>query len=392
MDYQYKQNAVLDLVEPSRSVTLLAKVRKLQESDPSIINLTGGEPDFATPEPICREACRQMLAGFTHYGDSKGDPELREAIAKKLQMENHMPYQAEQILITPGGKYAILLTLQAILNPGDEVLCMTPGWVSYPAMVTLCHASPVMVHLERNADYAIHCEVLEQSVTDKTRMIILNYPNNPTGRILSEKDLQELKRFLRRHPQILCLSDEIYEKIIFDGKEHLSLASDPEFSDRTILVNGFSKCSAMTGWRIGYLACNPEIYAAVLKIFQHSISCVSGFIQKGAVAALQIPEETERMRAAYERRRNIVYQGLKDIPGVTLDKPEGSFYAWVRFDTDQNAEELCTKLLEKAGIGGIPGSSFGETEECAVRFCFASDDAVLREFVSRMQRFCETEL
>lgn len=392
MERQYRLNKTLEQIEPSRSVTLLARVRQMQAADPAVINLTGGEPDFDTPAGICEEAYRQLMAGNTHYGDSKGDPQLRQAIAQKLLSDNRAPYSPEDILITPGGKYAVNIALQAVLNPGDEVIYLTPGWVSYPAIVTLCKGIPVPVHLKRGNDFAITCEQLESAVTPRTRMLIINYPNNPTGRILTESDWEELKTFLRRHPDILLLSDEIYEKLIYDGRQHICPASDPEFFPRTLIVNGFSKSYAMTGWRIGYLACPAAIYGAVLKVFQHTISCVSGFIQKAALTALQFPEETERMRCAYERRRNIIYEGLSKIDRVTFDRPDGSFYAWVKFDTSMNSEELCEKILEKTGIGGIPGSAFGEEEECAIRFCYAADDASLKEFVKRLQSFCRNEL
>lgn len=392
MEQHFTHNSTLDLIEPSRSVTLLAKVRQMQAADPTIINLTGGEPDFDTPQAVCQEAYRQLMAGNTHYGDSKGDPELRKAISEKLLRENHADYSPEEILVTPGGKYAIFIALQAVLNPGDEVLCLTPGWVSYPAIVTLCKGVPVLVHLKRENQYAIRCEQLEAHTTSRTRMLILNYPNNPTGKVLSGSDWKELKKYLRKHPDVLLLSDEIYEKLVYDQHSHICPAADPEFRPRTMIVNGFSKSGAMTGWRIGYLACPRTIYGSALKIFQHTLSCVSGFIQKAAITALQIPEETERMRQAYEQRRNIVYDGLRSIPNVAFQKPEGSFYAWVRFDTPMDSEELCTLLLEKAGIGGIPGSAFGEEEECAVRFCYAAGDDTLKEFVKRLQSFCRDQL
>ncbi|MCF0230072.1 MAG: aminotransferase class I/II-fold pyridoxal phosphate-dependent enzyme, partial [Parasporobacterium sp.] len=224
--------------------------------------------------------------------------------------------------------------------------------------------------------------------TSRTKLLIINYPNNPSGKVLSEADLCELKTYLRKHPDVYVISDEIYEKLIYDGNVHISPASDPEFFSRIILINGFSKCSAMTGWRVGYLACNPEIYKAALKIYQHSMSCTSSFVQKGALAALKLPEETERMRSAYEHRKNIIYEAFRDIPEIEFKNPEGSFYAWVRFNTDKSSEEICTLLLEEAGIGGIPGAAYGVRNGCFVRFCFASSDEVLTEFTARMKDFC----
>lgn len=383
-------NRLLDYVEPSRSVTLLAKVRNLQKSDPSVCNLTGGEPDFDTPKPVCDEVYRQLLAGCTHYGDSKGDPALREALAEKLARENHAHYTKDQILVTPGGKYAVYAAIQSIVNPGDEVMWLAPGWVSYPAIVTLCSGTPVAVHLNRADGYRITRELLQAHVTEKTRAIILNYPNNPTGKLLTESDMQELRGFLLEHPDIYCISDEIYEKIVFDGRAAYSPASDPELADRVFTINGFSKSCAMTGWRIGYVACPSAAYPNVLKIFQHSMSCTSGFVQKGALVALTLEDEIEKMRAAYERRRDLICEGLKDVPHISFDRPEGSFYAWMRFETAMNSEQLCTALLEQAGIGGIPGSAFGEEQECMVRFCFAQNEETLKRFIEQLAGFARS--
>ena len=385
-------NALLDRVEPSKSVTLLQKVKELQAKDPGILNLTAGEPDFATPRPIVDEAYRQMLSGCTHYGDSRGDAGLRAAIAEKLLTDNHAPYQPDNILVTPGGKYSIYVAIQALLNPGDEAIWLSPGWVSYPAIITLCGGTPVEVALPYEKNYAITREQLEAHTTARTRLLIINYPNNPTGRVLTEADFAELKAYLLAHPGVMLLSDEIYEKLVYGGITSVSPAGDPDLFERVITVNGFSKCSAMTGWRIGYLACSPALYPAVLKIFQHAMSCTSSFVQKGAIAALAHPEETEAMRVAYEHRRDIVHEGLKDLPGVEFLLPDGAFYAWVRFDTAMGAEALSLKLLEKARIGGVPGSAYGTGCEQMMRFCFAKDDATLNEFVARMRRFCAEEL
>ena len=383
-------NHLLDLVEPSRSVNLLAKVRKMQQTDPSLCNLTGGEPDFDTPKPVCDEVYRQILAGCTHYGDSKGDPVLREALAEKLSLENQAFYTKDQILVTPGGKYAVYVAIQAIVDPGDEVMWLAPGWVSYPAIVTLCGGTPVAVHLNRADGYRITKELLQAHASEKTRALILNYPNNPTGKLLSENDIRELRSFLLEHPDIYCISDEIYEKIIFDGRSAYSPASDPELKDRVFTINGFSKSCAMTGWRIGYVACPSSAYPDVLKIFQHSMSCTSGFIQKGALVALTLQDEIEKMRAAYEKRRDLICDGLHDVPHIAFDRPEGSFYAWMRFDTAMTSEELCSALVEQAGIGGIPGSAFGEEKDCMIRFCFAQNEETLQRFIDRLIHFTRT--
>lgn len=383
-------NKQISNVEPSKSVTLLTKTKELQKTDPEILNLTGGEPDFPTPKAICDTVVAELAAGHTHYSDSRGDAQLRARIARKLQEENHAPFQPENILITPGAKYSVYLTIRALINPGDEAIWLTPGWVSYPSIVEASGGIPVAVHLKYEENYRITVEALEAAVSDKTKLLIINYPNNPTGQILTEADIQALTVFLRNHPDIYILSDEIYEKIIYDQKQIISLASIPEFFDRVVIVNGFSKCSAMTGWRLGYLACNPAMYQVVLKLFQHSISCTSSFLQKGALTAMDCVEETEQMRQAYEKRKNLLVKGIREIPGVELLTPAGAFYAWVKFDTDMDSETLCNDLLDKAKIAGVPGIDYGEEDCVCIRFSFAASEDVLKTMLERLKDYQTT--
>lgn len=383
-------NKQISNVEPSKSVTLLTKTKELQKSDPEILNLTGGEPDFPTPKAICDTVVAELAAGHTHYSDSRGDAQLRARIARKLQEENHAPFQPENILITPGAKYSVYLTIRALINPEDEAIWLTPGWVSYPSIVEASGGIPVAVHLKYEENYRITVEALEAAVSDKTKLLIINYPNNPTGQILTEADIQALTVFLRKHPDIYILSDEIYEKIIYDQKQIISLASIPEFFDRVVIVNGFSKCSAMTGWRLGYLACNPAMYQVVLKLFQHSISCTSSFLQKGALTAMDCVEETEQMRQAYEKRKNLLVKGIREIPGVELLTPAGAFYAWVKFDTDMDSETLCNDLLDKAKIAGVPGIAYGEEDCVCIRFSFAASEDVLKTMLERLKDYQTT--
>lgn len=383
-------NRLISNMEPSKSVTLLAKTKELQKTDPEILNLTGGEPDFPTPKAICDTVVAELAAGHTHYSDSRGDADLRARIARKLQEENHAPYQAENILITPGAKYAVYLTIRALINPGDEAIWLTPGWVSYSSIVEASDGKPVAVHLKYEENYRITEEALEAVASDKTKLLIINYPNNPTGQILTESDIQALTAFLRNHPDVYVLSDEIYEKIVYDQNKIVSLASIPEFFERVVIVNGFSKCSAMTGWRLGYLACTPALYQVVLKLFQHSISCTSGFLQRGALTALDCVEETEQMRQAYEKRKNLLFEGIREIPGVELLTPAGAFYAWVKFDTDMDSETLCNDLLNKAKIAGVPGIAYGEEDCVCIRFSFAASEDVLRTMLERLKTYQES--
>ncbi|MBQ0079646.1 MAG: pyridoxal phosphate-dependent aminotransferase [Eubacterium sp.] len=377
-------NRRLDLVEPSKSVTLLAKAKAMQAVDPTVINMTAGEPDFPTPQPICDVVTAELAKGNTHYSDPKGNPSLRNALAKKLNEENGAPFTADDILVTPGAKYAVFVAIQALLNEGDEALWLTPGWVSYPSMVQIAGGVPKAIHLKYEDNYSISYDLLAEQASEKTKLLIINFPNNPTGKILSDKDMEELKRFLRDYPQVIVISDEIYEKIIYDGNVVKSIAADPEFFERTIVINGFSKASAMTGWRIGYLACAPALYKYIMKIYQHSISCVSVFLQEGAVKALECVEETEAMRVQFEKRRNILVEGLNKIPGVEFVAPEGAFYAWVKFDTDLDSETVCNRLLDEAGIAGVPGGAYGEEGVCCVRFSFATSEDVIRKMIDKL--------
>ena len=303
-------------LQPSKSMTFMAKARQLQAADPEVVNLSGGEPDFDTPQKIREELYRQVAAGYTHYTVGAGLPELRARIVKKLKEENGCDYSPEGVVVTPGGKFAVYLAVRTFVNAGDEVMYLEPAWVSYPSIIEASGGKPVPVRLSRKDNYRITLEQLEQFVTDRTKMLIINYPNNPTGRTLTRSEADVLEQFLLRHPNLVLLADEIYERITYTGHESVSMGSYPSVADRVITMNGFSKSVAMTGWRIGYLATTPEIKAVMYKLFQHTVTCVSGFIQKAAVVALDCTEEIEEMRQSYERRRDLFVNGLNAIDGV----------------------------------------------------------------------------
>lgn len=374
-------------LEPSRSMAVMAKAKKLKSQDPKIIDLAGGEPDFPTPAPICQEMFRQVERGYTHYTIGPGLPELRTRIAKKLLEENGCAYDPEGIIVTPGGKYAIYLAVRTLLNPGDRAMYLTPAWVSYPSIVEAAGGIPVPVTLKFEEDYRIDAETLERAWAPGTKLLIINYPNNPTGRLLTRADAAALRDFLLRHPEIYVLSDEIYERIIFDGAENCSLAADRDLLPRVVTVNGFSKSVAMTGWRLGYLAADPKFAKEAYKLFQHTISCVSGFIQKAGVTALDCREEIEFMRRRYEQRRDFFTAGLNTIEGLVCAPPKGAFYAWAAFDLPGlDSEGVCEFLLHKAKVVGVPGVSYGETRRSYIRFSFAADDASLHRAVEQIRQ------
>ena len=339
-------NHRIESMKPSASMVLMARAKEMQKTDPTVIGLAGGEPDFATPDRISMAAIRSLTEGYTHYVVGPGLPELRQAIQKKLREENDLDYDVNCIIVTPGGKNAIYLAVQAILNEGDEVMVL---------------------------DYRITAEALEAACTDKTRLIIINYPNNPTGRILHKDEADILEAFMLRHPQVYMLSDEVYEKLVYDGAKSISMGAYPSIHDRVATMNGFSKSAAMTGWRMGYLAAPKAIYDVAYKLYQHSLSCMSGFLQKGAVEAFSCEYETEQMRKTYAYRRDMFTGALNKIPGVRCLKPEGAFYAWVFFDIGgMDSTQMCEYLLENAGVVGMPGSAYGEETACCMRFSFAN--------------------
>lgn len=379
-------NRRLDLMKPSASLLFMARALELQKSDPSVIGLAGGEPDFATPERISAAAIRSLREGNTHYVIGPGIPELRSAIANKLRTENGIDCAEDCVLVTPGGKNAIYLAVHALLSEGDEAVILNPAWVSYEPIVIAAGGVPVFVDLDYRSDYRITAEALEKAVSEKTRLLIINYPNNPSGRILHEDEAEILEAFLLRHPDVYLLSDEVYERIVYDGKRSVSMASRPAVAERVVTVNSFSKSAAMTGWRLGYLAGSREVFQAAYKLCQHSLSCVSGFLQAGAVEALRCEREIEDMRRIYEQRRDMFTGILDAIPDVRCPKPEGAFYAWAFFDVNgMSASEMCEYLLENARVVGLPGTAYGETRVPCMRFSFANATAELETAARRIE-------
>lgn len=383
-------NHRLEAMLPSASVQLMAKAKEMKKTDPSVIGLAGGEPDFDTPERITVAAIRALTEGDTHYAVGPGLPELRQAIAKKLQEDNGIPCDPNCILVTPGGKNAIYLAIQAILNEGDEAIILNPAWVSYEPIIQAAGGITVKVNLDYTQNYTIKAEALEQACSDKTRLLVINYPNNPTGRVLHENEADVLEQFMLRHPNIYLLSDEVYEKIVFDGNKSISMASRTSVQERVITVNGFSKCVAMTGWRMGYMTANKEVFQAANKLYQHSLTCMSGFMQKGAVAAFDCQAEIEQMRRIYQDRRDMFVGALNQIEGVHCVLPEGAFYAWVFFDIKgMDSAQVSEYLLENAKVVGMPGSAYGENRTCCLRFSFATATEDLRTAAKRIKEAIE---
>ncbi|MCB0069900.1 MAG: pyridoxal phosphate-dependent aminotransferase [Caldilineaceae bacterium] len=370
---------------------MMQKGRELAAAGVDVINLAGGEPDFKTPAHIIDAAHKAMLAGDTHYPPSFGTPELLDAIVGKLARENNVHVTRDQILVTPGAKWAIYATLAVTTNPGDEVLVLDPAWVSYGPMVQLQQATPVHVTLPSADDFRITAALLEEYVTPRTKLIMVNSPNNPTGRVLSRDEIDAIVQVATTH-DLYVLSDEIYEHIVYDDAVHHSLAAEPGMAERTIIINGFSKAYAMTGWRLGWLAA-PEPIAKLARTYQtQSITSAASFAMTAGVAALNGPQEcVHEMTAAYTARRRFMLDALDEIPGIECAPIEGAFYVFPKFTaTEKGSLEIANILLEDGLIASTPGIAFGQAGEGHVRFSIASDMDSLERTVDRLARIVPT--
>ncbi len=378
-------STLVSSLAPSPTAVMMQKGRDLARAGKEVINLAGGEPDFATPPHIVEAALRAIHDGDTHYPPSHGTPELLEAIAAKLTRENNVHVSPSQLMATPGAKWALYAALAVLLDPGDEALLLDPSWVSYAPMVELQRAVPVRVALNSGDNFTIHLELLRAAVTPRTKLLMVNSPNNPTGRVLTPGEMEAVAQ-VAIESDLYVISDEIYEHILYDGCRHISFATLPGMAERTITINGFSKGYAMTGWRLGWLAAPPAV-AALARTFQtQSVTSAASFTMAAGVAALNGPQDcVHEMTAAYAARRRFVLDALEEIPGVECAPIDGAFYVFPRFTRSQRSSlELSTVLLEQALIASTPGSAFGPAGEGHVRFSIATDPRDLERAVERL--------
>jgi aminotransferase len=355
------------------------------------ISLGVGEPDFVTPWSI-REACIfSQEKGYTSYTSNWGLLELREALSDKIYKESGVYYDPDgEILITTGVSEAFDLALRAIVNPGDEVIIHEPSYVSYKPCTTFAGGTPVCVGTDVEDEFKLRAEKLEEKITEKTKAVVLNYPNNPTGATLSRKDLEEIADVVNEH-DLIVISDEIYCKLTYED-EHTCFSMLNGMRDRTILLNGFSKAYAMTGWRLGYATGNKEIIEAMLKIHQYIMLCAPITAQMAAVEALRCDDEVERMVSEYNRRRRLMVEGLREI-GLGCFEPKGAFYTFPSIaNTGLTSEEFAKRLLFEEKVVVIPGSVFGACGEGFVRCAYAVSQYELKEALERMQRFLEKHI
>lgn len=382
----YKFNETLLAIPPSASLAVSEKAKRLKAEGVDVITLATGEPDFDTPDAARIAGISGIAAGHTHYNAALGIPALRQRIAEKLTDENGINASAENIILTPGGKYAVYEAIRTLITPGkeEEVIILNPAWVSYGPIVMAAGGVPVNAALSFESHYKITRDTLEKHVSNRTRAVIVNYPNNPTGCILSQEEADTLADFALAH-DLLLISDEIYERITYDGCKSVSLASIERIADRVITLNGFSKSTAMTGWRLGYVCAPKEIIDKISIFSQHTISCLSQFSMEAALTALDCQEDIAKMVASYDYRRSFFVKGLNEIPGVTCLVPQGAFYAWAKVDLDgKNSFEIADYLLDAARVAVVPGDSYGKGGDCCVRMSFATAEDDLREALNRM--------
>ncbi|MFN3678294.1 pyridoxal phosphate-dependent aminotransferase [Thermosynechococcus sp.] len=376
-------------VTPSVTLAIDAKAKAMRAAGEDVCSFSAGEPDFDTPAHICEAAKMALDQGKTRYGPAAGEPALRQAIATKLNNDNHLPYRAENILVTNGGKQALFNLMLALINPGDEVIIPAPYWVSYPEMVHLASGTPVIVTTTAETGYRITPAQLEAAITPKTRLFVLNSPSNPTGMVYTPAEIRDLATVIVRH-QLWVVSDEIYEKILYEGANHLSIGAVSEaVFERTIVCSGFAKAYAMTGWRVGYLAGPADLIQATTKIQGHSTSNVCTFAQYGALAALEGSQAcVAEMVAAFRDRRACMYQGICEIPRLRCLKPQGAFYLFVDIsETGLSSVEFCDRLLEEEKVAAIPGKAFGMDDH--IRLSYATDLATIEKGLTRLAKFVE---
>ena len=352
-----------------------------------VISLGIGEPDFTTPEPIVRAGIEALERGETHYTSNSGLMELRRAIAEHLDRLYGQTYNpASEILITVGVSEALYLACTAVLDPGDEVIIPEPCFVSYAPEVTFAGGVPVMVPTRAEDGWQVTAEAIEAAVTERTKAVLLGYPNNPTGAVMSRERLNEIAAVVKRH-DLLVISDELYDRLVYDV-EHVCFPSLPGMYSRTILLMGFSKAYAMTGWRIGYAAAPAEILGMMRKVHQYTIMCAPTVAQYAALAALREGEPyVQEMRAEYDRRRRLIVSGLNEI-GLTCTEPQGAFYAFPSIAaTGMDENEFAERLLQEEHVAVVPGSAFGEAGKGYVRCSYATAYEQIEEALERMYRF-----
>jgi aspartate aminotransferase len=381
----------IDALSPSITIAISSLARDLKAEGRDILSFSAGEPDFDTPNRVKEAAIEAVKKGFTRYTAVAGIPELLEAVKTKLDRDNGLKYETNQILVSNGAKQSLFNIMQALLEEGDEVIIPAPYWVTYPELVKYSGATPVIVDCDERNGFKITAKELEDAITPNTKMLIITTPSNPTGAVYSKEELQRLAAVLEG-TDITIISDEMYEKLLYDGTEFTSVAAISEdMFNRTITVNGLSKSAAMTGWRMGYLASsNTELVKKMTSLQSQSTSNINSITQVASIPALngEIDDDIEKMRQAFEARAAEAVKLFNEIDGVSVSKPKGAFYLFVNIkDLGVNSMDFCEKLLEEYGVAVVPGVGFGS--EGYFRFSFATDITTIRLGISRIKKFVE---
>ncbi|KAK3211981.1 hypothetical protein Dsin_016687 [Dipteronia sinensis] len=386
-------------VKPSKTVAITDQATALAQAGVPVIRLAAGEPDFDTPAVIAEAGINAIREGFTRYTPNAGTMELRSAICHKLKEENGISYSPDQILVSNGAKQSILQAVIAVCSPGDEVIIPAPFWVSYPEIARLADATPVILPTKISENFLLDPKLLESKLTEKSRLMILCSPSNPTGSVYPKELLEQIAKIVAKHPRLLVLSDEIYEHIIYAPATHTSFASLPGMWERTLTVNGFSKAFAMTGWRLGYIAGPKHFVAACNKIQSQSTSGASSISQKAGVAALGLGyaggEAVSTMVKAFRERRDFLVKSFGELDGVKMSEPQGAFYLFTDFSSYygseaegfgkiENSESLCRYLLDKAQVALVPGDAFGD--DTCIRISYADSLTTLQAAVERIKK------
>jgi aspartate/methionine/tyrosine aminotransferase len=369
---------------------VLAKAKALEKQGRDIVHLEIGEPDFSTPVNIQEAAVKAMKAGYTHYVPAPGIPDLRNAIAESLSKSRGINVDPEEVVVTPGAKPIIFFSILACIEPGDEVMYPNPGFPIYESMINFVGAKPVPMVLKEENDFSVDNDEILKSISKKTKMIILNSPENPTGGVLSKDNLEAIADATRKRDDLLILSDEVYSRIIYEGK-HESISSLPGMKEKTILMDGFSKTYAMTGWRLGYAAMYKELAQKVTQLIINSVSCSSAFSQMAGVEALKGPQdEPKKMVEEFRKRREVIVSGLNKIKGVTCKKPHGAFYVFPNVKSfGMESKKLSDYCLNKAGVAVLSGTAFGSYGEGYLRLSFANSVENIKKALQRISEALE---
>jgi len=369
---------------------VLAKAKALERQGKNIIHLEIGEPDFDTPQNIKEAAVKALYSGYTHYVPAAGIPELREAIAEYISKTRKIPVEPEEVVVTPGAKPIMFFAILACVNSGEEVLYPNPGFPIYESMINFVGAKPVPIPLKEENDFRLDHEYVKKKITKKTKMIILNSPENPTGGVLTKEDLKVIADCIANRDDVIVLSDEIYSRIIYEGT-HESIASLPGMKEKTIILDGFSKTYAMTGWRLGYGVMRKDLAEKITQLMVNSNSCTCAFIQMAGIEALKGPQDSvDRMVAEFRKRREVIVEGLNKIKGITCRKPKGAFYVFPNITgTGMRSKELSDYLLNEASVAVLPGTSFGKYGEGYLRISFANSIENIREALKRIEKALE---